>query len=173
MSIDRTIDDKDIEILSILQEDGRTPNAEIARQLGMAPSAILERLRKLESRGAIRGYQALVDPHWVGLGLLAFVSVRAEEGVWARSTGEALAAIPEVLEVHHITGEDCYLVKVRAADPEQLGHLLRERIGAIPNVRSTRSMIVLGTVKEEFRLPVTARARPASDAEVRPETRRG
>lgn len=154
MDNDRTLDGKDIEIMAILQRDGRTSNAEIARQLGMAPSAILERLRKLESRGAIQGYQAQLEPHWLGLGLLAFVFVRAEEGVWGRSTGEALAAIPQVQEVHHITGEDCYLVKVRAADPEHLGHLLRERFGTIPTVRSTRTTIVLGTVKESGRLPV-------------------
>ncbi len=160
------LDDKDVEILSILQTDGRTSNAKIARQLGMAPSAILERLRKLESRGVIRGYQARVDPHWLGLGLLAFIFVRAEEGVWAQSTGAALAAIPEVLEVHHITGEDCYLVKVRAADPEHLGRLLRERIGAIPSVRSTRTTIVLGTEKEDSRLPVPARSRAEEPVEV-------
>src|SRR6185312_2571778 len=125
------IDDTDHEILNILQENARTSNAEIARQLGMAPSAILERIRKLEARGLLRGYEARLDAAELGLGLLAFVFVRADERVGCPQAGEALAAIPEVQEVHHIAGEDCYLVKVRTADTASLGRLLRERFGAI------------------------------------------
>jgi Lrp/AsnC family leucine-responsive transcriptional regulator len=63
-----------------------------------------------------------------------------------------------VLEVHHVAGEDCYLVKMRAANPEALGRLLRERVGSIPTVTGTRTTIVLGTLKETSRLPVSAAA---------------
>lgn len=149
-------DDVDLKILSILQEDARTANAEIARRVGMAPSAILERIRKLEGRGALRGYEARIDPQILGLGLLAFVFVRAEEGAWGGATAQRLAELPGVQEVHHIAGEDCYLVKVRAADTEALGRLLRERFAAIQSVRSTRTTIVLETVKESGRLPLPA-----------------
>jgi Lrp/AsnC family transcriptional regulator, leucine-responsive regulatory protein len=148
------IDDIDRQILSILQTDARTSNAEIARQLGMAPSAILERIRKLESRGFIQGYEARLNPRALDLGLLAFISVRADERMSSTSTGELLAALPEVQEVHHIAGEDCYLVKVRVANTEALGRLLRERFGAIPNIRSTRTTIVLSTIKESAMLPI-------------------
>jgi Lrp/AsnC family leucine-responsive transcriptional regulator len=160
------IDATDDQILTILRDNARTPNAEVARQLGMAPSAILERVRKLEERGVIAGYVTQVDPKAIGLGLLAFVFVRAEERIGATRTAEQLARIPEVLEVHHIAGEDCFLVKVRTADTESLGRLLKERIGAIDTVRSTRTTIVLGTVKETARLPLPAeRAAEAEGAE--------
>ena len=157
------IDDIDLKILALLQEDARTSNAEIARRVGMVPSGIFERLRKLEERGLIRAYETRLDPKPLGLGLLAFVFVRAEERVGSPATGEALAAIPEVLEVHHVAGEDCYLVKVRAADTEALGRLLREGFGAVATVRSTRTTIVLSTVKETARLPLPAPHKEATN----------
>ncbi len=148
------IDDNDRRILTILQGDARTSNAEIARQLGMAPSAILERIRKLEARGLIIGYEGRLAPRKLGLGLLCFMFVRADEPGGATRTGEALTRIPEVLEVHHVAGDDCYLVKLRCADTEDLARVLRERIGAIPQVRSTRTTIVLNSLKESARLPL-------------------
>lgn len=148
------MDTVDTVILTILQDNARTSNAEIARQIGMAPSGVLERIRKLEAKGLIRGYQAQLDPHPLGLGLLAFVAVRSDERLGEQQTGEQLAAMPEVQEVHHIAGEDCFLVKVRASDTEALGRILRERFGAIPSVRSTRTTIVLSSLKETARLPL-------------------
>jgi len=120
----------------------------------MAASGILERIRKLEKCGVIQGYEARVNPKTLGLGLVAFVFVRTEERVGRTEAAKRLARIPEVQEVHHVAGEDCYLVKVRAADPEALGRLLRSRFGRIKSVRSTRTTIVLETVKETGRLPV-------------------
>ena len=146
------IDTTDRQILSILQENARTPNAEIARRIGMAPSGILERIRKLEERGVIEGYQVRLNPRAVGLGLLAYVFVRSEERVGSTETGDRLAEVPEVLEVHHVAGEDCFLVKLRCADTEGLATILRDRFGAIESVRSTRTTIVLGTLKETAKL---------------------
>ncbi len=148
------IDDIDQQILTIIQSNARTSNAEIARQVGMTPSAILERLRKLEARGIIQGYVARLDPQALGMGLLAFVFVRADEPLGSGETGDLLAAIPGVLEVHHVAGEDCYLCKVRAESTQALGALLRQRFGAIPSVRSTRTTIVLMSVKETTDLPL-------------------
>jgi Lrp/AsnC family transcriptional regulator, leucine-responsive regulatory protein len=142
------LDTIDRAILDSLQANARISNADIARQLGMAPSAILDRIRKLEQRGVILGYTARIDPASVGLGLTAFILVRTEERVGTGAIGDALARIPEVLEVHHVAGEDCYLVKVRVPDTEGLSHLLRERFGRLRGVRNTRSTIVLSTVKE-------------------------
>jgi Lrp/AsnC family leucine-responsive transcriptional regulator len=159
MLCDRTIDDTDLEILALLQDNARIANAEIARQVGLAPSATLERLRKLEGKGLVLGYTARVAPRPLGFPLLAFVFVRSDERIGDGTTGARLAAIPEVQEVHHIAGEDCYLVKVRAADPEALGRLLREKFGAVPAVRSTRTTIVLETIREDARLPLPARER--------------
>jgi Lrp/AsnC family transcriptional regulator, leucine-responsive regulatory protein len=157
------IDDIDKDILTILQEDARATNSEVARQVGMAPSAILERIRKLEARGLIRGYEARLDAKELGWGLLAFVFVRADERLGEEEAEQHLAAIPEVQEVHHVAGEDCYLVKVRVADTTALGRLLREKIGAIPSIRSTRSTIVLETVKESARLPLERPRREDDD----------
>jgi len=148
------IDGIDRQILNIVQENGRVSNVEIARTVGMAPSAVLERVRKLEARGVIQAYEARINPKAVGLGLLAFVFVKADDRVGAIRTAEVIAAIPEVLEAHQVAGEDCFLVKVRAADTEDLGRVLREQFGAIPTVRSTRTTIVLDTIKETGRIPV-------------------
>jgi Lrp/AsnC family transcriptional regulator, leucine-responsive regulatory protein len=150
------IDDIDHRILTILQENARTANAEIARQVGMAPSAILERIRKLEERGVIEGYAARVNPEAYGLALTAYVFVRADERAGAMTTAQALAQISEVQEVHHVAGEDCFLVKVRAAGTRALGELLREKFGAIDTIRSTRSTIVLDTIKDTWTVPSQA-----------------
>ena len=139
MVTDGTINETDLRILALLQDNARISNVDIARQVGLAPSATLERLRKLESRGLILGYTARLAPRPLGYGLLAFVFVRSDERVGDGTTGAQLAAIPEVQEVHHVAGEDCYLVKVRAADPEDLGRLLRESFGSVSTVRSTRT----------------------------------
>lgn len=151
------IDEMDVRIVEILQQNARTPNAEIARQVGMAPSAILERIRKLEERGVIQGYSARINPEAYGVGLTAYVFVRADERAGAPTTADRMAEIPEVQEVHHVAGEDCFLAKVRVKNPRALGELLQKTFGAIETIRSTRSTIVLHTVKESAVLPPPAR----------------
>jgi Lrp/AsnC family leucine-responsive transcriptional regulator len=148
------IDEIDRQILSILQQNARTSNAEIARQVEMAPSAVLERIRRLEARGVIQGYEVRINPEALGQTLLAFVFVRSNDFDSDLRTAEMLADIPEVLEAHHIAGEDCYLLKVRTRDAKALGRLLRERIGSNGSVQSTRTTIVLETLREGSRLPL-------------------
>lgn len=150
------IDAVDRQILEILQKSARTSNAEIGRRVGMAPSAILERIRKLESRGVLAGFEARVAPRTVGLGLTAFVFVRTDETPGDHESARALAALDGVLEVHHIAGEDCYLAKVVVPDAEGLGRFLREEVGSIPSVTSTRTTVVLETIRESSRLPLGA-----------------
>jgi Lrp/AsnC family leucine-responsive transcriptional regulator len=147
----------DSEIASILQSDPRITQAEIAKTVGLAPSAVLQRIRKLEARGVIKDYVAVLEPHVFDLGLLAFVAVRTSEHGAEMPSAVALAGIPEVLEVHHVAGDDCYLLKVRARDAEHLGRLLREQISQVGHVTSTRTTIVLETVKESARIPVVTR----------------
>lgn len=148
------LDDKDRIILNILQENAKTTNAEIARQLDMAPSAILERVRKLEEREVINGYEAQLNPKALGLGLLAFVFVRTEDQVGGLTTAKQIAEIPEVLEIHDVAGEDCYLVKVRAKNTQHLMKIMREQFGKLQSIRSTRTTIVLETIKESGKLPI-------------------
>jgi Lrp/AsnC family leucine-responsive transcriptional regulator len=142
------VDATDRHILAALQANARTSNADLARELGMAASAVLERVRKLEQRGLVLGYEARLSPEAVGLGLTAFVFVRVEERPYTGKIGRTLAAIAEVQEVHVIAGEDCYLLKVRARDTADLARVIRERLNAVRGVLSTRTTIVLETVKE-------------------------
>jgi Lrp/AsnC family leucine-responsive transcriptional regulator len=154
-------------ILETLQSDARISNAEIGRRVGLAPSAVFERIKKLEERGAVRGYSANIDPAAVDLGLLAFVLVRADERGGAPRTEAALVAIPEVQEVHHVAGEDCFMLKVRARDTAALNDLLANQIGALDSVRSTKTTIVLRTAKETSTIPIASpelvRSREAGD----------
>ncbi|HKS16686.1 MAG TPA: Lrp/AsnC family transcriptional regulator [Planctomycetota bacterium] len=167
----KSIDTVDRRILKILQENARTPNVEIARRLKLAPSAILERIRKLEKRGAIRGYEAQLDAPMLDVGLVAFIFVRADERVGSTAIGEALARVPGVQEVHHVAGEDCYLVKLRAAGTEALGKLLRERFGAIRGITSTRTTVVFTTVKETAKIPLDEQDR-TQESGIRNQTRK-
>lgn len=146
------ISEIDAKILNIIQQDARIANAEIARQVGLAPSAILERIKKLEERGVIRGYAAEIDAAQVDFGLTAFVAVRTKD--CCADNDRALAAIEEVLEVHDVAGEDSYLLKVRAKNGEELAKLLREKIRSIPNVTATKTTVVLQTLKETTALPL-------------------
>ena len=146
------MDSTDLHIIEALQANARTSNAELARDLEMAPSAVLERIRKLEQKGIVTGYEARIAPRAVGLSLTAFVFVRAEEKPLTGKTGAALAKIPEVQEVHHVAGEDCYLVKLRVRDTEDLSRVLQAQISTIKSVKGTRTTIVLSTIKETAKL---------------------
>lgn len=154
MAAIRIIDGIDTQILNIIQKNARIANADIAREVGLAPSAVLERVRKLERAGVIRGYVALLDPKVIGQRMLAFVAVQTTDQPGEDRIARSLARMPEVLEVHHVAGEDCFLVKLRARDAEHVGELLKKKIGRIPGVRSTRTTIVLGTEKELPILPI-------------------
>lgn len=149
----RKIDELDLMILNILQDDGKVSNAEIARKVGKAPSAVLERVRKLRRNGTIKGYECIVDHKILGRALTAFTSIRVEEGVGATEVGGRLAELPEVLEVHYTAGRDSYLVKVRVEDTEALQATLA-KFGTIAAVRDTNSTIVLTTVKESRVIPL-------------------
>ncbi|HEX8649859.1 MAG TPA: Lrp/AsnC family transcriptional regulator [Pyrinomonadaceae bacterium] len=152
------IDDKDRRILEFLQENARITNVELARAAELTPSATLERVRKLEERGLIKGYMAILDPRALDLGLVAFIFVRVDDQHdlfnEEEKTAEALAALPSVQELHHLAGEDCFLVKVRARDTDDLYRVLKEEFGQLKAIRSTRTTIVLKTVKETQRLPL-------------------
>ncbi|HEV2763338.1 MAG TPA: Lrp/AsnC family transcriptional regulator [Pyrinomonadaceae bacterium] len=150
------MDEKDEKILEILQKDGRITNVELARAVELTPSATLERVRKLEERGLIKGYMALLDPQALGLGLAAFIFVRVDGEAdvlgQAEDAAELLASLPSVQELHHLAGEDCFLLKVRARDTDDLYRVLKEELGRCKCIRSTRTTIVLKTVKETPRL---------------------
>jgi Lrp/AsnC family leucine-responsive transcriptional regulator len=155
------IDEIDARILTILQENARTSNAEIARRVGMTASAVFGRIRRLEQDGVIRGYAALVDPAAVALPVLAYVLVRLSAHRRAREVGGALCTVPAVQEVAHLTGEDCFLAKVRCRDTAQLEEVVMG-INDIEAVCGTRTIIAFRALREGGALPVACAA-PGAD----------
>lgn len=141
-------DGKDTEILSILLNAAATPKAEIARRVGLAASAVSERIRRLEDAGIVRGYEARLDGHALRIPLLAFVFVTELKPTNGFDTGDALSHVTGVEEVHKIAGEDCFLVKIRAEGNGELGVVLDTEINPIPTVARVRTTIVLRSILE-------------------------
>ncbi|MGV6943540.1 Lrp/AsnC family transcriptional regulator [Sphingobacterium kyonggiense] len=149
-----SLDQIDLQILRIMQENARTNNADIARELGMAPSAILERVKKLEQKEVILQYNARINPAAIDQKMLSFIFIKTQDIIGVQKVGLLLAEIPEVLEVHDIAGEDGYLIKVRTNDSAGLVDLMRNTLSKIDGIISTRTTIVLETVKEDNKLVI-------------------
>ena len=145
------IDEIDYKILTILQEKARIPNAEVARQIGMAPSAVLERIRKLEERQIIEGYEVRLNPQAFDQGLTAFVEVRGIFPDFEVAIAN-LAEISNVQDIHQVTGDDCILLKLRISDNQELGHIISHQINLLPGVTGSRTQIVLNTFKESRKI---------------------
>lgn len=151
---DYNLDPIDREILGLMQDNARISNADIARELGMAPSAVLERVKKLEQKNVILQYTARINPAAVQQNLLAYVFIKSADGLGCNSSTAELAKISEIQEVHHVAGDDCYLVKIRTSDSASLMELMRNKLSKIPNILSTKTIIVLETVKEQQQLVI-------------------
>jgi len=148
------LDSTDRKILMLLQDNARMSNAEIARRINKAPSAVFERIRKLEEQGVILGYRAEIDPKSLGFGLTAFLQVRCDECAYQVDVAREIAGFPEVQEVHVVAGEDCYLVKARVKDTATLMRVMRERFGSMQAKAYAKTTIVLETIKETTTLPI-------------------
>lgn len=159
------LSENDSRLLAILQGDGRRSYADLGTDLGMAGPSAHERVKKLESRGVIRGYRAVVDPSAVGLSVLAFTWVTQAPGTIATDISPAFAAIPEIEECHYIAGEADYILKIRARDMEHLGGVVRQ-VQTTQHVFSTETDVVFSTGFEGRPLPL---GRSAADL---PETAR-
>lgn len=147
------LDSTDLRILRLMQDNARISNVNLARELDMAPSAVLERVKKLEQKKVITQYTTRIDPDALQQKLLAFIFIRSSEGFSCSSqTAQSLSKIAEIQEVHHIAGEDCFLIKVRTTDAASLMNLMRNSLQNIPNIASTKTTIVLETVKEQQQL---------------------
>lgn len=138
----------DRKIAGLLAGNGRMTASEIGRIVSLSVPAVTERIRKMEERGVITGYEARLDRSSIGLGLLAFLFVDIEETKWIEGFRKQATAFPEVLECHHIAGEHDYLLKVVAEDTRDLERFLMEKLKAVPGVRGSRTHIVFSTLKE-------------------------
>lgn len=149
------IDKKSLEILKILQNKARIPNVEVSRQVNLAPSAVLERVRKLEKQGIIDGYEVRLNPERFNCSQVSFIQITIQpKSSNIEQIGHDLAALPEIQEVHFIAGEDGYLVKARTADTKELGQLITRKIAAIDGVVSTSTSTVLNTIKETSKITI-------------------
>ncbi|MHC5310132.1 Lrp/AsnC family transcriptional regulator [Myroides sp. LJL116] len=146
------LDEIDLKILRMMQDNAKINNSELAREVGMAPSAVLERVKKLEQKEIILEYNAKINPKAIDQKMLSFIFIKVDEIIGDEETGKLLAQIPEVLEVHDIAGDDGYMIKVRTSDSLALVYLMRNSLSKIQGIISTRTIIVLQTVKEDNKL---------------------
>ncbi len=147
------IDETSLEILKILQKKARIPNVEVSRKVGLAPSAVLERVKKMEKMGIIDGYEVTLNPELFDRSMIAYVYVSTSPKM-ENTVGDELAQIADIQEVHFISGNNCYLTKVRCKDNIELGEIIQRKIGTIDGVVSTKSEVVLSTNKETSRFPL-------------------
>jgi Lrp/AsnC family leucine-responsive transcriptional regulator len=142
------LDETDRKILALLQADARMTNAAIGTEVGLTAPSVFERIRKLEQRGVIRSYSAVIDPNALGKVMTAFLRLTVADDDRYESGVQALRDDPDILECYHVAGEDCFLIKTRVANPAELEALLGRIRGSITVQRSV-TMIALSTVKED------------------------
>lgn len=147
-----SIDEIDAKILELLQRSGRMKRSDVAEEVDLSISAVSERMRKLEERGVIEGYTAVVDAKRLRLDITAFIRVSVDGSEHYPEFVSRVTDMEHVLELHSITGEGSHLMKVRVKDTTYLEHFLSE-IQALPGVRRTTTSIVLSTFKETRAVP--------------------
>lgn len=148
------MDSFDSKIIHRLMQDARVSWAELGAYLGLSAPAAAERVRKLEQRGIIRGYAALVDAASVGLQLAALVAVTLERPEHRAAFLQLVESTPEIQECHHTAGDEDYILKVQCKDTRHLERLLSHTIKGIHGVVRTRTTVILSTVKETPVLPL-------------------
>ncbi len=150
------MDEIDRKILSLIQADGRRTHADLAATVGLSVSAANDRLRKLQAGGVIRGYEARLSPAALGLDICAFVEVLIERPEQEAAFLEAVTALSEVLECHHITGDYSYLLKIRARDMTHLERLVTDSIKSVPGAVRSNTVLALSTAKETLAVDCSA-----------------
>ena len=141
------MEDLDAQILGLLAADGRMSYTDLGRATGLSTSAVHQRVRRLEERGAIKGYTAVLDPVAIGLPLTAFVSITPLDPSAPDDAPERLEGLSAIEACHSVAGDESYILKVRVPSPAELESLLAE-IRSIANVR-TRTTVVLSTAYEQ------------------------
>ncbi|MCK4413519.1 MAG: Lrp/AsnC family transcriptional regulator [Candidatus Eisenbacteria sp.] len=144
------MDQLDRRLLSALQDQGRTPNVELARTLALAPSTTLERVRRLEERGVIKGYRAILDQQALGLKIQALVLINLDhhQAGPIEAFEDRVRAVPEVLACYHLTGRHDYMLHVVVRDIDHLREVVKHRLATIVGVDKQETLLVLSTVKE-------------------------
>ena len=151
------MDNLDRQILQALQKDARVKNADLARQLGVAPSTMLERVRRLEERGYLNGFKAIVDPEKLGLGVQALISVSLGQHSTKtiRPFEQAVKSIPNIMVCYHVTGRFDYMLHIVAKNLKELGILVKEQIASLPGVGKTETFLIFSEIKNDNGFPLT------------------
>jgi Lrp/AsnC family leucine-responsive transcriptional regulator len=138
------LDESDLRLLDALQRNARSTFAELGVLVGLRPPAVHERVKRLEARGYIRSYAARLEPRMLGLGLVAFVSAYTTADVDYERFGASVAALPEVVEIHSVAGEESFVLKVLTRSTAHLDDFL-SRLKVVPGIGRTKTTIVLST----------------------------
>jgi len=139
-----TVDQLDLQLLDALQRNGRSTFAELGELVGLKAASVHERVKRLEARGFVRGYAARLDGRLLGLGLTAFVSCYTSAQTDYDRFTAAVSALPEVCEVHSVTGEESFILKVMTKSTAELDDFL-SRLKRTAGIERTKTMIVLST----------------------------
>lgn len=150
------LDTADRNILKLLQEDGRITNADLARKVGLSPPSMLQRVRRLEQKGLIRGYSAQLDPEKLGytLQIIAMIGLSMHQDKPIEVFIDEVMDIPEVLECHHVSGDYDFMLKIVAKDMHDYERVLRDHLSTIRAVGKIHSCFVLRTNKEARAIPL-------------------
>ena len=152
----KALDRTDRRILECLQADGRISNVQLSRKVNLTPTPCIERVKRLERQGYIRGYTAILDPDLVDASLLVFVEIdlsHTSPDAFKRFSEEA-RKLPEIMDCHLVSGNFDYLIKARVKDMKAYRKLLGEKILSLPFVNGSRSYVVMEEVKETSSLPL-------------------
>ncbi|MCV6604958.1 MAG: Lrp/AsnC ligand binding domain-containing protein [Porticoccaceae bacterium] len=152
----KPLDRVDLQILTLLQQNGKISNVELAEKVHLTPPPCLERVKRLEREGYIQGYACLLDPYKLQAGLLAFiqVSLQSTSTKDLDSFNHAIREIDEVQECHMMSGGFDYLLKIRTEDMQSYRRFLGEQLANIPNVRETHTFVSMQEVKSRTAIPL-------------------
>jgi Lrp/AsnC family transcriptional regulator, leucine-responsive regulatory protein len=150
------LDEIDLQILRLLQADGRITNAELAKRVGLSPPSALQRVRNLERKDLIRGYHAILNNEKLGLpiAIIAMISLSLHENRAIEQFRKAIDNIPEVVECYHVSGDYDYLLKILVSDIRAYETLIRETISKIRGIRQITSSFVLAVPKHTTQIPL-------------------
>jgi len=147
------LDAIDLQIIDILQEQGRIPHVKLGEQVGLSAPSVIERVKKLEDSGIITGYHASVDARRLGKDVTAFIGVTVNHPRLLATFGQSVATLDDVLECHHVTGAHTLLLKVKTDNTASLERLISS-IRSIEGVERTETMVVLSTHTERVQIAV-------------------
>lgn len=150
------LDKIDLQILKILQENGRITNLQLSTEIGLSPAPTLERVRKLENAEYIKSYHALVDEEKLGLGIKTFIQISLDfhQKNTIQTFLDEIQTIKEVTECHHVTGQCDFLLKVYVRDIKSYERLIMDKISRITVVKTFQTMMIMSTSKKEPIVPL-------------------